>query len=97
MKEFGYQNPKHYKVCLDQEHSFLLESAKKHPRCVVCGKAWKNCMDYYVLGLNFDTWFLSEEWCAKLMSHWDDRDTWLDLPVDSEPTNQTELWHGARF
>jgi len=54
-------------------------------------------MDYYVLGLNFDTWFLSEEWCAKLMSHWDDRDTWLDLPVDSEPTNQTELWHGARF
>jgi len=49
------------------------------------------------LGLNFDTWFLSEEWCTKLMSHWDDRDTWLDLPVDSEPTNQTELWHEARF
>ena len=40
-KGLRFKNAKHYK------DSFLLESAKKQPRCVVCGKAWKNCMDYY--------------------------------------------------
>ena len=37
-------------------------------------------MDYYVLGLNFGQWFLTEDYCEKLLAHWKEKDEWLNKP-----------------
>ncbi len=93
LKELGYECPVHYKVCTQSDHSCLLKSHKQHPCCPVCIRAWKDCIDYYVLGLGFNQWFLTDERCEQLMAHWEDRESWLHgLSAD-----QSELWHGERF
>lgn len=65
LRSLGYKDPKHLKVCIDDEHHFLLEDEAKHPCCSVCSKPWKECLDYYVLGLQFSSWFLTQESCQK--------------------------------
>ena len=32
-------------------------------------KAWDTCIDYYVLGLRFEDWFLTISYCEKRMAH----------------------------
>ena len=32
-----------------------------------------------MLGLNFDTWFVSPEKCSQLLSHWKDRGDWFNV------------------
>ena len=97
LRSLGYKNPKHLKVCIDDEHHFLLEDQVKHPCCSVCSKPWKECLDYYVLGLQFSSWFLTEERCQKCLAHWDARDEWFNLPHDHQPEVTSEIWHGSRF
>ena len=56
MNSEGYAGPTHYKVCSKKDHSFLLKDKVTHPSCPVCGALWENCIDYYVVGLNFQVW-----------------------------------------
>ena len=94
MKSLGYRDPKHFKVCVSQDHSCLLENRKVHPSCPKCSRPWAHCIDYYCLGLNLRDWFLTAEQCQKLMSHWNERGDWLN---QGQCDTQTELWHGERF
>lgn len=86
LRRLGYTNPKHYKVCVGANHSIL---------CPVCRKDQSLCIDYYVLGLNFQDWFCTEERCEQLLSHWRDKDEWLNTTC--EPAKISELWHGERW
>ena len=72
LKELGYKNPKHYKVCLGHNHSELLHD--QADGCSVCRKPRNACIDYYVLGLHFEDWFCTLERCNQLMCHWENRD-----------------------
>ena len=87
-----HTNPKHYKVCVGTNHSILLD--ERAECCPVCLKRRSSCLDYYVFGLHFQDWFCTEERCRQLMSHWQDKDEWLN--VSCTPTKATELWHGER-
>ena len=91
LKELGYKNPKHYKVCLGHNHSELLHD--QADGCSVCHKPRNACIDYYVLGLHFEDWFCTLERCNQLMCHWENRDEWLERDLNSEP-RLTALWHG---
>ena len=97
LRSLGYKEPKHMKVCINDEHHFLLEDKDKHPSCPVCLKPWKECIDYYVLGLQFANWFLTEENCQKCLAHWNAQDEWFNLPHDHQPELYSEIWHGSRF
>ena len=97
MKQLGYANPRHLKICAARDHSFLLKSNEENPVCGICGKRWHDCIDYYCLGLNFQDWCATEERCHKLMSHWDARQEWFDKPDGFKPELLPELGHGQRF
>ena len=45
----------------------------------------------------FQDWFLTESLCEALLAHWEDRDTWLNVPLDYGHPEKSELWHGKRF
>ncbi len=93
MHKMGYKSPRHYKVCCGRDHSMLLVA--KQP-CALCDKPWSECIDYYVVGLNFHDWFLTDYQCATLLGHWEDRETWLGKPVGYDHPEKSELWHGKR-
>ena len=95
LKSSGYKDPKHYKVCVSNDHSCLLKTEQLS--CKICSKPSVECLDYYVLGLNFKDWFLTNEQCERLMAHWNERDSWLDKCPNYEHSGMTELWHGERF
>ena len=95
MKTIGYTDPRHYKVCLTQDHSKLLETGDA--ACNVCSKPATQCIDNYVLGLNFRDWFLTADRCDRLMAHWNDCEQWFGKAVDYDHPGVTELWHGSRF
>ena len=75
LKSLGYKDPKHYKVCVSNDHSCLLKTEQLS--CRICSKPSVECLDY-VLGLNFKDWFLTSEQCERLMAHWNERGSWLD-------------------
>ena len=95
LKSLGYKDPKHYKVCVSTNHSRLLKA--EEVSCPICSKTSAECLDYYVLGLNFKDWFLTGEQCERLMAHWDEREHWLDKDPSYVHPGMTELWHGERF
>lgn len=98
LQSLGYKDAKHFKVCVQSStHHFLLEDKKQHPCCPVCSKPWEECVDYYVLGLQFCNWFSTNQQCEMLMAHWHSRSEWLNKPIDYEPHSYSELWHGSRF
>lgn len=65
--------------------------------CSVWLKPWKECLDYYVLGLQFSSWFLTEESCQRCLAHWNAREKWFNLPCEQQPDIFSEIWHGSRF
>lgn len=93
LRNLGYSEPSHYKVCVSSDHSVVLGS--KASACHMCSKLREDCIDYYVLGMGFTDWFCTDERCDQLMSHWEDKDNWLYGSVTG--VNRTELWHGERF
>ena len=53
-------------------------------------------MDYYVIGLIFNDWFLTNEQCTRLMAHWMNvTDGLISLPY--EHSEMAERWHGECF
>lgn len=61
LRSLGYRNPTHYKDCVEKDHSTLLTS--NDPSSPKCQRPRNSCIDYYVLGLNFQDWFLTKEQC----------------------------------
>lgn len=92
LKKLGYKDPKHYKVCASEDHSVILRNAAEH--CHICSKPCKSCIDYYVLGLHFEDWFCTDDRCDQLLSHWKNKDEWLEANSESR---LSELWHGKRW
>ena len=97
LKTLGYNEPRWHKVCIKEDHSFLLKSTSE--TCAFCHAAWDDCIDYFVLGLCIDDWFTTHEKCESLMSHWEDHDSWLGKKIDDNPniSGSSKLWHGERF
>ena len=94
LKILGYNEPQWFRVCIKQDHSYLLSSSDE--LCAFCQATWNDCIDYFVLGLGIDDWFTTDEKCHHLMSHWEDRESWLGTDADTD-TSLSELWHGERF
>jgi hypothetical protein len=55
LKKIGYENPKHFKVCCGADHVILI----KDDQCPNCGTPKDRCADYFVLGINLKSIFLS--------------------------------------
>lgn len=97
LKRLGYSAPRHFKVCITDDHSvaFTSDSASTCPR-PNCSKASSDYIDYFVMGMSFENWFDTEEKCERLLSHWRDKDEWFNKsPL--EDIDMIELWHGGRF
>ena len=94
LRKLGYENPAHYKVCCEPTHSCLLENSNS--TCPKCDKPREKRIDYYVLGLCFDSWFSTAEKCKRLLGHWEDKNEWFNKNPE-EDINLIELWHGSRF
>ena len=91
LRELGYKSPRLYKICCSADHVILVED----DQCPICQKERETCTDYFVLGLNLESIFLSEDKIKKHLAHWEDKDEWLNKNVINVPYK--ELWHGARF
>ena len=94
LKKLSYSNPKHYKICCQGDHSSLLKGDDL--ACAICKCPCNKCIDYYVLGLSFDDWFLTQERCKDLLNHWQSKDEWFNVDPDDD-ISLIELWHGSRF
>ena len=94
LRKLGYCDPLHHKVCVGDNHSVLLKKAMD--KCPVCNRARESCIDYYVLGLNFHDWFITEDRCTRLLTHWNEHSEWLNKP-NEDIHQRIELWHGERF
>ena len=81
-------------MCCSSDHSRLLYNNVSN--CSKCGRSYNDCIDYYVLGLNFDTWLVSPEKCSQLLSHWKDRGDWFNVSPKDD-LDLIEIWHGSRF
>ena len=92
LKKLGYTAPKHRKVCVSEDHSILL--TEKASQCHICSKPSHACIDYYVLGLEFEYWFCSDSRCQQLMKHWKEKAEWMG---EVEQARRVELWHGKRW
>ena len=90
LKKLGYCDPQHFKVCVDENHSVLLNAQEKS--CPNCMKLSSQCIDYYVLGLCVDQWFKTEECCEHLLGHWRDREEWFKKDPKAD-ISMSELWH----
>lgn len=95
LREIGYRDPKHYKVCVGHNHSVLLHEKSKE--CHVCSSPRTSCIDYYVLGLHFEDWFCTQENCEQLLCHWREKDEWLRVSSTSRGHKLSKLWHGSRW
>lgn len=93
LKILGYNEPRWFRVCIKEDHSYLLRSSNE--LCAFCRATWKDCIDYFVLGLGIDDWFTTDERCHNLMSHWEDRESWFCAETATD--SLSELWHGERF
>ena len=94
LRNLGYEDRNHYKVCCSSDHSRLLYNNVSN--CSKCGRSYNDCIDYYMLGLNFNTWFVSPEKCSQLLSHWKDRGDWFNVSPKDD-LDLIEIWHGSRF
>ena len=95
LKSLGYSDPRHFKVCVANDHSVAFPSEE---RCPICNKAGSDCIDYFVMGMSFENWFDTEEKCDRLLgtSHWKERNEWFGKHPH-EDIDMIELWHGERF
>ena len=94
LRKLGYSNPRHFKVCCGSDHSFLLRD--EITNCLRCNKPRNDCIDYYVLGLGFEDWFVTNERCSDLLGHWEDKSTWFNVSPNDD-ISLIELWHGSRY
>ena len=83
LKNLDYQDPKHYKVCCTSDHSQLLDNGNSN--CSKCGRyTIMIALTINILGLNFDTWFVSPQMCNQLLSHWKDRGDRFNVNPDDD-------------
>ena len=91
LKKLGYKNPKHYKICCGKDHVTFIDGDK----CPNCNKLKHKCVDYFVLGLNLESIFLSQNKIHNHLAHWEEKVDWFNKENITVPLK--EVWHGARF
>lgn len=94
LKKMGYKNPRHFKVCCGKDHVTLIDSDSNE--CPNCSNPKDECTDYFVLGLNLESTFVSKTKTKDHLSHWEAKNEWLNKG-DIEVLYYKEIWHGARF
>ena len=93
IKDIGYENCKCLKVCFGEDHVNLLKEPNQI--CPNCGKNWRDCVNYYILGLKLSNIFLDMKVLNDHLQHWRSREEWFNLPSPAVP--RKEIWHGERF
>lgn len=91
LKRLGYKDPQNFKVCIGLNHVTLLQHEQNCPNC---GKSWNESIDYFVLGLQPENYFLNECTIKDHLEHWLHKHEWMDENVDK---CYKEVWHGERF
>jgi hypothetical protein len=91
LKKLDYKDPNSYKVCFGSNHVTLLEH---HEDCPNCGKSWKESIDYFVLGIHLENYFLNENTIIDHLEHWKNKEEWIE---DDQEVKYKEIWHGERF
>ena len=91
LKKLGYKTPRHYKVCCGTDHVTLVDGEA----CPNCNNPSDKCTDYFVLGLNVDSFFASKEKVCQHLAHWENRAEWFNKQNIEVPFK--EVWHGSRF
>jgi hypothetical protein len=91
LRQLGYKNPRHYKICCGIDCVTLVSGTK----CPNCDKLRDKCTDYFVLGLNVESVFSSVSKIHDHMAHWEERDNWFNIEDITVPYK--EVWHGSRF
>ena len=91
LRKLGYENPRHYKICCATDHVTFID----RDACPNCGNPKDRCVDYFVLGLNLDSIFLSKQKIIDHFQHWNEKDEWFNLDNITVPLK--EIWHGSRF
>ena len=92
LKDIGYHEAEHCKVCICDDHIRFLNEAQP---CPVCGKEWRKAHDYYLTGIRLKSLFLNKETTMKVLSHWKNKESWFKKQNSFWP--KKELWHGERF
>jgi hypothetical protein len=75
LRQLGYKNPRHYKICCGIDCVTLVSGTK----CPNCDKLRDKCTDYFVLGLNVESVFSSVSKIHDHMAHWEERDNWFNI------------------
>jgi hypothetical protein len=91
LKKMGYKNPRHYKVCCGADHVTLIDSDS----CPFCNKPKAKCADYFVLGINLRSIFLSKNNIIDHLAHWKDKEHWMNRDQTGVPYK--EIWDGERY
>lgn len=94
LKEEGFSNPTEYYICICREEKETKRNGKvtkkyhysrkwsimesKDEVCSHCGKC--GYIKYYYLGLSeiVKNWFKSKSMCQKMLSHWKEKEHWLN-------------------
>ena len=95
LHEAGLQDPKTYYICLDESHRCtwdVMEDASDVYR--FCPK--EGAIKSYSLSVcdKVRRWCSSEQFCAEITAHWEERDHWLDH--DGGWMTRKEIWDGSR-
>ena len=100
LKDLGYSNPKHFWICLNDNHKshYGLMTSKDEP-CPHCGNS--GSIPYYYLPLTdkVKMWCGSPEMCQKITAHWREQEHWL--PEERKQgwgwQRKKEFWDGKSF
>jgi len=111
LKEEGYEDVKEYFVCFCFDEIEFTRDGKttkktvyhgtfsimesKHDKCPYCGKV--GYIKYLYLGLEnkVKNWFRNKTMCKRMLSHWLEKDHWLDNSEDCQL--KKEIWDGKRW
>lgn len=94
LKKLGYKESYYFKVCCSPDHTRLLENETD---CTVCGKSFDDCLNYYVLGIQLQNYFLNDTVIKDHLEHWEHKDEWLNIDDDDDGIKYKETWHGQHF
>ena len=92
LKNLGYEEPRHYKICCAEDHVKLLDYETP---CPECDEEWSKCTDYFVLGIHLEDIFVDSATTEAHMAHWRERNEWFGGKPDN--VSYKEIWHGQRF
>ena len=76
-------------MCCASDHTQLFDNSTLN--CPKCGRSYNDYIDYYVVGLNFYTCFVSPQMCNQLLSRWESRGEWFNINFEDD-IDLKEIW-----